>query len=129
MALSAGRTPQSRLYPRARRAYIAWGTVLYLLGCILAVELSQILEPRPLEVFPNGRLTGQREHHRGLVDLVSHAWSTTAVPMAKNSITCEPQPWLRSTMRAPTIPSARSSSASPCMRSIASSRASYRAWV
>jgi hypothetical protein len=42
VALSAGRTPQSRLYPRARRAYIAWGTVLYLLGCILAVELSEI---------------------------------------------------------------------------------------
>jgi hypothetical protein len=42
VAVSAGRTPQSRLYPRARRAYIAWGTVLYLLGCILAVELAEI---------------------------------------------------------------------------------------
>jgi hypothetical protein len=42
VAVSAGRTPQSRLYPQARRAYIAWGTVLYLLGCILAVELAEI---------------------------------------------------------------------------------------
>lgn len=42
VAASAGRTPRSRLYPRARRVYIAWGTVLYLLGCILAVEVAEI---------------------------------------------------------------------------------------
>ena len=42
VALSAGRTPRDRLYPRGRRAYIAWGTSLYLLGCILAVELAEI---------------------------------------------------------------------------------------
>ena len=42
VALSAGRRPHSRLYPRGRRAYIAWGTSLYLLGCILAVELAEI---------------------------------------------------------------------------------------
>lgn len=42
VALSAGRSPQSRLYPRGRRAYIAWGSALYLLGCILAVELAEI---------------------------------------------------------------------------------------
>ncbi len=42
VAASAGRTPRDRLYPRGRRAYIAWGTVLYLLGCILAVELAEI---------------------------------------------------------------------------------------
>ena len=42
VAVSEGRSPSSRLYPRARRAYIAWGTVLYLLGCILAVQLTAI---------------------------------------------------------------------------------------
>src|SRR5581483_709093 len=47
-----------------------------------------------------------------------------AVPTAKNSITCEPQPWLRSCSCTATIPSASSVSASACMRSIASSRAS-----
>lgn len=42
VAVSEGRTPASRLYPRARRAYIAWGTVLYVLGCILAIQLTDI---------------------------------------------------------------------------------------
>ena len=42
VAVSDGRTPASRLYPRARRAYIAWGSVLYILGCVLAVELTDI---------------------------------------------------------------------------------------
>src|SRR5579875_1377968 len=55
--------------------------------------------------------------------------ATTAVPIAKNSITCEPQPWLPCWIRVPTIPSACSSSASACMRPIANSRASYSACV
>ena len=42
VAVSAGRSPQSKLYPRGRKAYIAWGTSLYLLGCILAVEVAEI---------------------------------------------------------------------------------------
>lgn len=42
VAASAGRDPESRLYPRARRAYFAWGTVLYLLGLGLAVQVSQL---------------------------------------------------------------------------------------
>ena len=42
VAVSAGRSPESRLYPRARRAYIAWGTVVYLLGLILAVEVGEV---------------------------------------------------------------------------------------
>jgi hypothetical protein len=42
VAVSSGRTPASRLYPRARRAYIAWGTALYILGCVLAVQLTEI---------------------------------------------------------------------------------------
>src|SRR5438132_9646755 len=32
VAVSTGLSPESRLYPRARRAYMAWGTVVYLLG-------------------------------------------------------------------------------------------------
>jgi hypothetical protein len=47
VAFSEGRTQESRLYPRARRAYIAWGTVLYLLGCILAVEVADIWSYMP----------------------------------------------------------------------------------
>jgi hypothetical protein len=42
VAISAGRSPESRLYPRARRAYAAWGTVVYLLGLVLAVELAEV---------------------------------------------------------------------------------------
>jgi hypothetical protein len=42
VAVSVGRNPESRLYPRARRAYIAWGTVLYLLGVILAIQVTEV---------------------------------------------------------------------------------------
>ncbi len=42
VAISAGRHPESRLYPRARRAYIAWGTVIYLLGVVLAVQVGAL---------------------------------------------------------------------------------------
>lgn len=42
VAASAGRDPESKLYPRARRAYIAWGTVVYLLGLILAIQVGEV---------------------------------------------------------------------------------------
>jgi hypothetical protein len=42
VAVSSGRSPSSRLYPRARRAYLAWGLVLYLLGLALATQLGQV---------------------------------------------------------------------------------------
>jgi hypothetical protein len=42
VAVSAGRHPESRLYPRARRAYIAWGTVVYLLGICLAIQVAAL---------------------------------------------------------------------------------------
>jgi hypothetical protein len=42
VAVSAGRDPESRLYPRARRAYIAWGTVVYLMGVILALQVAEV---------------------------------------------------------------------------------------
>ncbi len=42
VALSVGRDPDSRLYPRARRAYFAWGTVLYLLGLLLVVQVWEL---------------------------------------------------------------------------------------
>jgi hypothetical protein len=42
VAVSEGRSPESRLYPRARRAYIAWGTVVYVLGVILAIEVTEV---------------------------------------------------------------------------------------
>jgi hypothetical protein len=42
VAVSAGRHPESRFYPRARRVYFAWGTSLYLLGAVLAVQVADI---------------------------------------------------------------------------------------
>jgi hypothetical protein len=42
VALSAGLTPESRFYPRGRRAYFVWGVVLYMLGSVLAVELFDL---------------------------------------------------------------------------------------
>ena len=42
VAISAGRDPESRWYPRGRRAYTAWGTVVYLLGLILVVQVDQV---------------------------------------------------------------------------------------
>ena len=39
---SAGRDPDSRWYPRGRKAYAGWGITLYLLGVGLATQVSQI---------------------------------------------------------------------------------------
>jgi hypothetical protein len=44
VVLSIGRRPESRLYPRSRAAYAAWGSVLYLLGMLLASQVGQIAE-------------------------------------------------------------------------------------
>jgi hypothetical protein len=40
--ISIGRKPESRLYPRSRKALAAWGVSLYLLGCTLAVQVAAI---------------------------------------------------------------------------------------
>lgn len=40
--VSIGRRPGSRLYPRARNAYAAWGISCYLLGLALATQVAQI---------------------------------------------------------------------------------------
>ena len=42
VVLSIGRSPDSRLYPRSRNAYVAWGLTLYLLGILLASQVAQI---------------------------------------------------------------------------------------
>lgn len=42
VVVSIGRTPESRLYPRSRNAYIAWGLTLYILGIMLATQVAQI---------------------------------------------------------------------------------------
>lgn len=42
VVVSIGRTPESRLYPRSRNAYVAWGLTLYLLGIMLASQVAQI---------------------------------------------------------------------------------------
>lgn len=40
--VSIGRRPDSRLYPRSRNAYAAWGVSCYLLGLALAAQVAQI---------------------------------------------------------------------------------------
>jgi hypothetical protein len=40
VALSAGRHPDSRLYPRSRNVYMGWGTSLYLLGLAVAAQVA-----------------------------------------------------------------------------------------
>jgi hypothetical protein len=42
VALSAGRHPESRLYPRGRAGFFVWGVVLYLLGSVLAVQAFDV---------------------------------------------------------------------------------------
>jgi hypothetical protein len=43
VALSAGRHPGSRLYPRMRNAYLGWGTSLYLMGFAVAAQVATAL--------------------------------------------------------------------------------------
>jgi hypothetical protein len=42
VVISIGRRPDSRLYPRARNAYLGWGVSCYLLGAALATQVAQI---------------------------------------------------------------------------------------
>jgi hypothetical protein len=37
---SAGRRPDSRLYPRSRNVYMGWGVSLYILGFAVATEVA-----------------------------------------------------------------------------------------
>jgi hypothetical protein len=45
VVLSIGRRPESRLYPRSRNAYAAWGICLYLLGIMLASQVAAVTHP------------------------------------------------------------------------------------
>jgi hypothetical protein len=40
VALSAGRRPGARLYPRLRNAYMGWGMSLYILGFAVAAQVA-----------------------------------------------------------------------------------------
>ena len=44
VAISNGRDPEGRFYPRARNAYAGWGITLYLLGFALATQVAQIAD-------------------------------------------------------------------------------------
>jgi hypothetical protein len=48
VVVSIGRTPGSRLYPRSRNAYAAWGISLYVLGLILASQVAAIARVHPV---------------------------------------------------------------------------------
>jgi hypothetical protein len=43
VALSAGRRPGTRLYPRWRNAWMGWGVSLYLMGFVVAAQVATIL--------------------------------------------------------------------------------------
>jgi len=43
VALSAGRRPGARLYPRWRNAWMGWGVSLYLMGFVVAAQVATIL--------------------------------------------------------------------------------------
>ena len=47
VVISIGRRPESRLYPRSRGAYLAWGVSLYTLGIMLATQVAVIAEAPP----------------------------------------------------------------------------------
>lgn len=44
VVLSIGHTPDSRLYPRSRGAYVGWGVSLYVLGIALASQVALIAQ-------------------------------------------------------------------------------------
>jgi hypothetical protein len=44
VVISIGRRPGSRLYPRARNAFIGWGVSCYVLGVALATQVAQITD-------------------------------------------------------------------------------------
>jgi hypothetical protein len=42
--ISVGRSPESRIYPRTRRACMGWGASLYTLGLLLASQVAIIAD-------------------------------------------------------------------------------------
>jgi hypothetical protein len=48
VVVSIGRSPASRLYPRSRNAYAAWGIVLYTLGLVLASQVAAVARVHPV---------------------------------------------------------------------------------
>lgn len=48
VVLSIGRLPESRLYPRSRNAYSAWGVCLYILGFAIASQVAAITNLHPV---------------------------------------------------------------------------------
>jgi hypothetical protein len=48
VVVSIGRSPTSRLYPRSRKAYAAWGICLYLLGLALASQVAAVARVHPV---------------------------------------------------------------------------------
>ena len=48
VVLSIGRRPDSRLYPRSRNAYSAWGVCLYILGFAIASQVAAVTNLHPV---------------------------------------------------------------------------------
>lgn len=49
VVVSIGRTPASRLYPRSRNAYVAWGISLYILGFAIASQVAAVTAVHPTQ--------------------------------------------------------------------------------
>jgi hypothetical protein len=47
--ISIGLSPYNQMYPRNRNGYIAWGASLYVMGCALASQMSQMTH-----LYPHG---------------------------------------------------------------------------
>lgn len=48
VVVSIGRLPSSRLYPRSRNAYSAWGACLYVLGFAIASQVAAVMNLHPV---------------------------------------------------------------------------------
>jgi hypothetical protein len=49
VVISIGLSPYSQLYPRSRNSCIGWGASLYVMGCALATQMSQMTQ-----LYPHG---------------------------------------------------------------------------
>ena len=48
VVVSIGRLPTSRLYPRSRNAYVAWGISLYIMGIAIASQVAAVTAVHPV---------------------------------------------------------------------------------
>ncbi len=62
VVVSIGRLPNSRLYPRSRNAYSAWGICLYVLGFAIASQVAAVTRLQPPALVCGGLCPASRSH-------------------------------------------------------------------